>query len=129
MLVCNYNFIFYYYFRIISTGLDAANNVVINQNILDGTPGGDSLNLTLTAGGSVGINAAIQTNGGNVTISIAGDLRLNLDAESSGGRVKTDIPVSVMGTVKQAEMKGTINGGGPLLTLKTSGGSVHIERP
>ena len=89
-----------------------------------------------TSGGSVHATLTRQpegdcylgTSGGNVSVAVAGDLQVNLDAAASGGTVRTDIPVSALGTAGKSELKGSINGGGPLLTLRTSGGSVHLER-
>lgn len=53
--------------------LSAANDITINGTISDGTPGGDSLNLILTAdadssgGGNIGITQAINLGTGNFT--------------------------------------------------------------
>jgi hypothetical protein len=73
-----------------------------------------------TSGGSISV--------GDVTVALAGELRLNLDASASGGTVRTDMPVSVLGTIGKSEVKGSINGGGPVVTLRTSGGSIRLER-
>lgn len=69
----------------------------------------------------------LQTSGGSVTIHLDDDVRADLDAKASGGSVSTDFAVAVRGTVKKTQLQGEINGGGPLLTLRTSGGSVKIR--
>jgi filamentous hemagglutinin family protein len=47
--------------------LNASNNIVINQPIIDSTFGGDKLNLVFNAGGDVLINDSISTVGGSFT--------------------------------------------------------------
>jgi len=49
--------------------LEAANNIIINGQILDSTPGGDSLNLLLNATGGVQINQNIATGSGNLSVT------------------------------------------------------------
>jgi hypothetical protein len=67
----------------------------------------------------------LTTSGGSVTAYLANDIAVDLDASTSGGRVKSDF--MVVGKIKKTSIKGTINGGGPDLKLKTSGGSVRIK--
>jgi len=50
---------------------------------------------------------------------------LDLYAKTSGGRVSSEFDVS--GSVKKTKIEGEINGGGPKLFLKTSGGSVRVK--
>ncbi len=69
----------------------------------------------------------LGTSGGNVTVKLAADLRFNVDAKTSGGQVKTDLPISVRGTIGKTEVQGELNGGGPKLVLRTSGGNIRIK--
>lgn len=69
----------------------------------------------------------LQTSGGSVTIHLDDNVRADIDAKASGGTVSTDFPVTVRGTLKKTQLQGEINGGGPMLTLRTSGGSVRIR--
>lgn len=67
----------------------------------------------------------LKTSGGSVTAYLKPSIAVNLNASTSGGRVRSDFTVD--GTVKKSKIRGTINGGGPELYLKTSGGSVNIK--
>ena len=86
-----------------------------------------------TSGGSVTATISKQptgdskftTSGGSITVYLAADIAVDLSARTSGGRVRSDFDVN--GTTKKKSIKGTINGGGPELVLKTSGGSVRIK--
>ena len=75
-------------------------------------------------------DCSLQTSGGNVTAYLVEDIALDVDAQTTGGRVSTDIPVTtvVQGKMSKSKLRGTLNGGGPLLKLRTSGGSVHLRK-
>lgn len=67
----------------------------------------------------------VKTSGGSITAYLAKDVAVNLSAKTSGGSVSSDFEIN--GKMTKRSMEGTINGGGPKLTLKTSGGSVRIK--
>jgi len=86
-----------------------------------------------TSGGSIKAKILTQptkdsrltTSGGSVTAYLSPSISVDLNASTSGGQVRSDINVN--GSFKKNRIKGTINGGGPELYLKTSGGSVNIK--
>ncbi|MFO7891789.1 MAG: DUF4097 family beta strand repeat-containing protein [bacterium] len=88
-----------------------------------------------TSGGSVTAyiskqprgNCSLKTSGGTVTAYLARDVKVTVDAHTSGGRVHTDFPVMVRGTLNKRSLNAEINGGGPELYLRTSGGSIYIK--
>jgi hypothetical protein len=55
---------------------------------------------------------------------------MSLDAETSVGRISTDFAVTsvIQGKVPKNRLKGGINGGGPLLKLRTSAGSIRLQK-
>ncbi|MBI3416972.1 MAG: DUF4097 family beta strand repeat protein [Verrucomicrobia bacterium] len=89
-----------------------------------------------TSGGSITFRLSAQpkgdcrgeTSGGNINVYLADNLGFNLDAKTSGGRVVTDLPVTVQGEHKSSSLHGKLNAGGPNLTLRTSGGSIHLKK-
>jgi hypothetical protein len=89
-----------------------------------------------TSGGSIHASFATQprsssrlsTSGGNVTVSIAPSIALDIDAHTSGGEVDTDIPVTMVGSHNENRLVGKINGGGPQLLLRTSGGGIRVRK-
>ncbi len=88
-----------------------------------------------TSGGSISAeifgqpdkDMTLRTSGGTVTIYLDDSVRADIDAQASGGSVSTDIPVAIRGTKKRSRLSGEMNGGGPLITLRSSGGSVKIK--
>lgn len=69
----------------------------------------------------------LDTSGGSVRLALDGDVHADLDARASGGSVRTDLAVAVRGEAKRDRLAGQINGGGPLITLRSSGGGIHIR--
>ena len=89
-----------------------------------------------TSGGQISARLATQpqgrcvlkTSGGGITVYLADGIAVNLEAETSAGRVHSDVTVSISGEIKKDRLRGTINGGGPVLELDTSAGDIHIRK-
>lgn len=87
-----------------------------------------------TSGGSIKAEFAQQitqstklsTSGGSVTAYVPADMKANVKASTSGGRVTSDFEID--GETTKRRINGTINGGGPKLVLRTSGGSVKLKK-
>ena len=72
----------------------------------------------------------LETIGGSVNVSLVPDVAATVEARVLGGSVTTEFPVAVetAGTVKPDQLRGTINGGGPLLRLFSVGGNVILRK-
>ncbi|MBI5821732.1 MAG: DUF4097 family beta strand repeat protein [Verrucomicrobia bacterium] len=89
-----------------------------------------------TSGGSVSArfavqpkgNSSLRSSGGSIRVDLSGALAVDLDARTSAGRVTVDLPVTVHGEQKSHHLQGKINGGGPVLELKTSAGNIHLRK-
>lgn len=70
-----------------------------------------------------------STSGGDLVINIPAATGVNLDARTTGGRVSLtdDLEVGFKGTKKKDKVDGKINGGGPEVNLRTSGGDIRIS--
>ncbi len=71
--------------------------------------------------------AKLRTSGGNVTLEIEKSVTAEVDAETSGGVVTCDLPITIQGKTEESELRGSINGGGKLITLRSSGGNIRIK--
>lgn len=69
----------------------------------------------------------LKTSGGSIVLYLDDEVRADIQAHASGGRVTTDLPLAVRGDIKRGHLEGTLNGGGPLLSLNTSGGGIQIK--
>ena len=108
-----------------------------------GTSGGDIKVKTVenvlaahTSGGDVeaGITGALKgdcslsTSGGDVKVRVDKAAAFRLDAATSGGSVHADgLTITLDGGASgRSHLSGNVNGGGPLLKLRTSGGSIRV---
>ena len=89
-----------------------------------------------TSGGSITARISAQpqgacrleTAGGSVNVYLAADIQADLDAKTSGGRISTEFPITVEGELRQDRVRAKINGGGPELFLRTSGGNITLRK-
>ncbi len=72
-------------------------------------------------------DCTLKTSGGSIEVNLKSDIRVTVNARTSGGRVSTDFPVMVKGKLNSNHLNAEINGGGPLLTVHTSGGGIRIR--
>lgn len=72
-------------------------------------------------------DSKLSTSGGGVTVTLAPSIRVDLDARASGGGVRSDVAVTVQGTQDEDSLRGKVNGGGPKLVLRTSGGGIRVK--
>lgn len=101
--------------------------------------GGIGRNVTArTSGGSIQAamktqpqsECSLRTSGGGITCTLTPDVTVDLEAKTSGGSVSTDFAVErlIQGKARKNRLEGRINGGGPLLKLRTSGGNIHLQK-
>jgi DUF4097 and DUF4098 domain-containing protein YvlB len=99
----------------------------------------DSVENTLraeTSGGDVraGFKGALKgdcelsTSGGEVKATVSREASFRLDASTSGGEVNASgLTITIdHGGAGKSSLSGLVNGGGPLLKLRSSGGNVEI---
>jgi len=87
-----------------------------------------------TSGGAVSVsldkqpsgNCTFRTSGGNIVVKVPENIAVNLTAGTDGGTVSSDLPVTVQGKIKEGSLEGKINGGGPVMSLRTSGGDIKL---
>ena len=73
-----------------------------------------------------GSGGDLSTSGGSVVAEVDPKVALSIEAAASGGNVSSDVPLLTRGTTSRRALRGDLNGGGPLLRLRTSGGGVRI---
>lgn len=86
-----------------------------------------------TSGGSVSAvlsnpvagDVRLETSAGSITVLTPLNAALTIDAETSLGRVRSDLPIA-RARGGEESLKGTVNGGGTKLVLRTSAGSIEI---
>lgn len=70
----------------------------------------------------------IHASDGSVKLRLPADFAADLDVHTGGGRIASDFPVTVLGSQSESTLRGKLNGGGQMLTIRTSDGSIHLQR-
>jgi hypothetical protein len=86
-----------------------------------------------TSGGSVSAilpspvagDVRLETSGGSITVLTPPNAALTIDAETSAGGIRSDLPISRL-SADEDSLKGTLNGGGTKVVLRSSAGSIEI---
>ena len=88
------------------------------------TNGGIVAELTAVTAGRV---VRLETTNGNISASLPRTLAASLDASTTNGGIDSDLPVAARGNLSKHSLRGTINGGGQDLRIRTTNGSIHIK--
>ncbi len=102
-----------------SIAIESAANVVTAH-----TSGGS---ITANIAGPLLADCSLSTSGGNVRVTVGKSAAFRLDASTSGGGVDASGLTLTMDKSSRNHLAGTVNGGGPLLKLRTSGGGVVVR--
>jgi DUF4097 and DUF4098 domain-containing protein YvlB len=70
----------------------------------------------------------LSTSGGGIDVTLTRDIHVDLDAITSGGRVWTNFSVPYSDERHSSQLHAQLNGGGPRLYLRTSGGGISVRR-
>ena len=68
-----------------------------------------------------------ETTNGRIEVSVPQDFAADIDASTTNGSIKSDLPVATR-TLDDNSLRGTINGGGTSLRLRTTNGGISIRR-
>jgi hypothetical protein len=90
------------------------------------TSGGD---IRARIAGPLKGESVLETSGGEVKVTVGRTSGFTLDAATSGGDVEVkNLTITVEdGVFGSSRVKGTVNAGGPLLKLRSSGGDIAIQ--
>lgn len=101
-------------------------NVKEVSGLVDAKTSGGSVHAVLTQ--QPGAACTLATSGGNISVSLPPDAKVDVDAVTSGGGVSTEFPITTETEKKRNSLKAKLNGGGPVMTLRTSGGSIRVTK-
>jgi hypothetical protein len=73
-------------------------------------------------------DSSLSTSGGDIRATVGQGAGFHLAASTSGGDVRADgLTITIdHGGIGKSSLSGDVNGGGPLLELRTSGGDVNV---
>jgi len=76
---------------------------------------------------NAGRGMRLETTNGHIVTRLPKSFAARIDAANSNGSIDSDLPITVSGSQNKHALRGTINGGGPELRLRTTNGSIHIR--
>jgi len=88
-----------------------------------------------TSGGSIRTrflrvpSGRVETRGGAIEVAFPASAGAQLDAAAEGGRVYVEHGVRSLATADPGRVVGAVNGGGPTLRLRATGGDINVRRP
>jgi DUF4097 and DUF4098 domain-containing protein YvlB len=69
----------------------------------------------------------LRTGSGDVTVTLPKQASFDVAAHTSSGSINTEHEMTVQGSITPRELHGKVNGGGVLVDLSTSSGTIHIK--
>jgi hypothetical protein len=85
------------------------------------------LDVTAIKGSALVEPWSLESSDGRIGLRVPADLKATLDARSRDGALDVDLPVQIQGRIHRNRLQGDLNGGGPLLTLRSSDGAIRIS--
>lgn len=97
------------------------------ENLVRARTSGGSVQAGIT--GTLREDCVLSTSGGSVRVAVAKAAAFRLDASTSGGSVDADGLTLTLdgGRTGRSRLSGSVNGGGPVLKLRSSGGNIVVR--
>ncbi len=70
----------------------------------------------------------VKSSSGGITVVVPENSSFDLYARTSSGGIRTDFPITVQGRISKKKLSGRVGQGGPRMELRTSSGSIRIEK-
>jgi DUF4097 and DUF4098 domain-containing protein YvlB len=86
-----------------------------------------SVDVSVMHGSRVTADWKVETGDGSVHLELPHDLAADLELETGDGGIHLDMPLTVNGMRNEHEIRGKLNGGGPLLRIRTGDGSISVQ--
>ena len=97
------------------------------RDVAEATTVNGSIEARLGAG-RLPHDLSFRTVNGSVVLLLDDGIGAEVRAESMNGEFESDFPVTVEGRLRRNRVRGTIGGGGPLLSMATVNGSIELRR-
>lgn len=89
----------------------------------------ESQSGTITYQGSLGDGPhRLTTKFGGVELSLPEGTAFNFDLQSDFGEIRSDFPVAIQGEPDEKHWQGTVNDGGPVVTISTDNGGIILKQ-
>jgi hypothetical protein len=86
-----------------------------------------SVDLDVLHGSRMHSDWRVHTGDGSVRLNLPHDLSADLEVHTGDGHIRMNLPLTVTGMQSGNEIRGKLNGGGPLFTIRTGDGSITLN--
>ena len=97
-------------------------------DVLDLKTGDGHLDIRAAAGSTIADEWTMRTGDGNVDLELPEGLAADLYLHTGDGHIDVNVPMTTEGRIKQNDVRGKMNGGGRLMTIRTGDGSISIRK-
>ena len=104
-------------------------NGSINIHDFNGQMDGRTSNGRIDFTGTLRSNSEnrLRTSNGSINVTLVNTPGVEVDASTSNGKVKSQLPITISGDIRNNRLVGTIGTGGSRLEIHTSNGSITIR--
>jgi Putative adhesin len=95
---------------------------------LDLKTGDGGVDVRAAAGSSLSSTWRLETGDGSVTLEVPENFAADVDLHTGDGHIDLEMPVTTAGKIRENEVRGKMNGGGNLMTIRTGDGSIHLRK-
>ncbi len=74
-----------------------------------------------------GQDLRFNTTNGSISLAVPEDIKAQVKAGVTNGSIDTDLPITLRGKMSRRSINGEVNGGGALIRLSTTNGSIRIK--
>jgi DUF4097 and DUF4098 domain-containing protein YvlB len=115
--------------RLVASSGDGHITVRGRFDSLDLSSGDGSIEAEAASGSRLQSEWTLHTGDGGLTLRVPETIKADLHASTGDGHISVDLPVLVEGELKPSrELRGTLNGGGPLIRLSSGDGSIRLQK-
>src|SRR5262245_45577545 len=122
--------------RIVARGVDGALDARTSDGAITADGRFDALRLATSdghidadvePGSRMETDWSASTSDGSIVLRLPADFAANLEAHVGDGHIDVDFPITTQGRFGNHDLRATLHGGGPLLSLRTGDGSIRIQ--
>ena len=95
---------------------------------LDLRSGDGEIRATAGQGSKMAMGWSLSSGDGDITLRVPENFSANLDAHTGDGHVSVDFPVTMSGSMREGTMRGKMNGGGSILSLRSGDGNLRVGK-
>jgi hypothetical protein len=119
-----------------ATGIDGKCELATSNGRIDATGRFESLSIAssnatvmarVESGSRMSSDWRLSSSNAGVDLFLPTDLKANLDASTSNAGIMVGLPITLQGYQSNGQVRGTLNGGGPEISIRTSNAGVRVS--